>query len=144
MLITRNRTKNGTEDHRLSNQIRDSLYSTSVLIDTGSSYQYYSLKKKLFCEGIYRIDYLIITHDDEDHNGNIENLKKDFKIMNIVETGVDIDCRRIFLKYYDLCGSDNDNDSSLVYAAWIGSVSFLFTGIFLQTWRKNFCTVTAR
>ncbi len=27
-----------------------------------------------------------------------------------------------------LCGSDNDNDLSLVYAARIGSVSFLFTG----------------
>ena len=36
--------------------IRDSLYSTCILIDTGSSYQYYSLKKTLFNEGIYRID----------------------------------------------------------------------------------------
>ena len=111
-----------------STLIHDSLYRTCVLIDTGSSYQYYSLKKTLFCEGIYRIDYLIITHDDEDHNGNIENLKKDFQIMNIIETGMDIDCRRVFLKYYDLYDSDNDNDSSLVYAMRINSVSFLFTG----------------
>ncbi|MBQ2657369.1 MAG: MBL fold metallo-hydrolase [Erysipelotrichaceae bacterium] len=108
--------------------IRDSLYHTCILIDTGSSYQYYSLKKALFNEGIYRIDYLVITHDDEDHNGNIENLKNDFKIQNIIETGTSIDHERIYMKYYDLYGFDNDNDSSLVYSFRIDSVTFLFTG----------------
>ncbi len=108
--------------------IRDSLYNTCILIDTGSSYQYYSLKKTLFNEGIYKIDYLIITHNDEDHNGNIENLKTDFKIQNIIDTGTSIDHERIYMKYYGLYGFDNDNDSSLVYSFRIDSVTFLFTG----------------
>ncbi|MBO4919925.1 MAG: MBL fold metallo-hydrolase, partial [Erysipelotrichaceae bacterium] len=108
--------------------IRDSLYRTSILIDTGSSYQYYSLKKALFNEGIYSIDYLIITHDDEDHNGNIENLKKDFRIENIIQTGTDIGLRRVYLKYFELHDADNDNDSSLVYALNVDHTAFLFTG----------------
>ena len=54
-----------------------------ILIDTGSPYNYYKLKRFLLKKGIYQIDELIITHNDSDHNGNIETLKEDFQVKEI-------------------------------------------------------------
>lgn len=104
------------------------LNKMNILIDTGSKYSYYKLRKQLDKEGIYKIDYLIITHNDEDHNGNIESLKKDYIIDNIIEKGVDINTEYGYLKYLYIDEFDNDNDSSLVYWLNINDISFLFTG----------------
>ncbi len=100
---------------------------TNILIDTGSNYNYYKLKKELFNQGIYTIDYLIITHSDEDHSGNIEALKKDFKIKEIVEDGKDI-ISDIKLQYLYVDSYDDENDNSLVYYLYLNHLSFLFTG----------------
>ena len=51
-----------------------------ILIDTGSGYNYHKLKKELFKRGIYNLDYVIISHEDEDHSGNLNNLLKDFRV----------------------------------------------------------------
>ena len=111
-----------------SAMIKNPLNHSCVLIDTGSKYNYYKLKKFLFKEGIYKIDKLIITHDDSDHNGNIDNLLKDFKIVEIINKGRDIEYKDLILKYYDLGIYDNDNDNSLVYSLYIDGLNFLFTG----------------
>lgn len=108
--------------------IRNILHGKTVLIDTGSSYNYLKLKSYLFSESVYKIDYLVITHMDSDHSGNIENLQKDFKIDNIIYDKQDIICDRIHLKNYDIGIYDNDNDNSLVYSMNVDSYDFLFTG----------------
>lgn len=100
---------------------------TNILIDTGSNYNYYKLKKELFNQGIYTIDYLIITHSDEDHSGNIEALKKDFKIKEFLEDGKDI-ISDIKLQYLYVDSYDDENDNSLVYYLYLNHLSFLFTG----------------
>ena len=99
-----------------------------VLIDTGSSFNYHKLRKTLFSKGIYEIDYLIISHDDEDHNGNIENLSKDFRIKEIIEEGRDLYIHNTRFKFLKLGDFDNDNDNSLVYLVEIDGYKFLFTG----------------
>ena len=103
-------------------------FNYKVLIDTGSSYNYHKLRKALYAQGVYTIDYLLISHSDEDHNGNIENLKGDFKIKNIITTNGDISYKDLYLKNYYLGSFDNENDSSLVYKTEINGLSFLFTG----------------
>lgn len=108
--------------------ISDSSCLKNVLIDTGSKYNYYKLKKELFSRGIYKIDYLVITHDDSDHNGNIDNLRKDFKIINIIDKPKDFNTKKIFFKSLDIESIDNDNDSSLVYIVNIDDYNLLFTG----------------
>lgn len=100
----------------------------NILIDTGSTYNYSKVKQHLFKNGIYKIDYLIITHDDSDHNGNLDNLLNDFNIENIITDGCDIVIDDINLKYYDLGEFDNDNDNSLVYSLNYDNYEFLFTG----------------
>lgn len=111
-----------------SAMIKNPLNHSCILIDTGSKYNYYKLKKFLFKEGIYKIDKLIITHNDSDHNGNIDNLLKDFDIVEIINKGRDIEYKDLKLKYYDLGIYDNDNDNSLVYSLYIDGLNFLFTG----------------
>ncbi len=101
--------------------------NVNILIDTGSSYNYYLLKKELFKQGIYIIDYLIISHSDEDHSGNIEALKKDFKVKEIITSGKDIN-EDIYLQYLYVDDYDNENDNSLIYYLNTNGLSFLFTG----------------
>lgn len=100
----------------------------NILIDTGSKYNYYKLNKYLCSEGIYKIDYLILTHNDSDHNGNIENLKNDFNIVQIVDKPTDISIKKIKLKSLYLGEFDNDNDNSLIYYLNVQGIDFLFTG----------------
>lgn len=111
-----------------SELIRLPFYKGNILIDTGSKYNYFKLKNYLYSESIYKIDYLIITHDDSDHNGNIDSLKNDFKIKNIITIGEDIYLNDLKLKYLYIDDFDNDNDNSLVYWSSINDISFLFTG----------------
>lgn len=113
------------------------LSTENILIDTGSNYNYYKLKKYLYEKSIYKIDYLIITHDDSDHNGNMKNLKKDFKIVNCIDNGEDIECRYFELKNLDLGNYDNDNDNSLVYLANINNLNYLFTGDISSTAERS-------
>ena len=62
--------------------------SANILIDTGEDINNdldLFLKKK----GIKRLDFVIISHSDSDHNGRLHALIKDFKIKNIVISSYD-------------------------------------------------------
>ena len=108
--------------------LRGTLNSYNVLIDTGSTYNYYKLKNYLFSKGIYKIDYLIITHYDNDHSGNIDNLRNDFKIINLIDIKKDVEIGDLYLKNINLGEYENENNNSLVYYTNVDNCAFLFTG----------------
>lgn len=56
---------------------------TVVLVDTADSDDYGALKAKLTGHGITEIDYLIITHFDNDHIGSAAGIIKDFAVGQI-------------------------------------------------------------
>jgi competence protein ComEC len=99
-----------------------------ILIDTGPPTQYANLKASVDHRGIHRIDHLIITHDDADHNGNVEALRKDYRIQNTIQLGKDIQDKWFHLKYLPVRDAKEDNDLSLVYHVQIESVRLLFMG----------------
>jgi competence protein ComEC len=100
-----------------------------VLIDTGSIYNYHSLKTYLDAQSIRIIDVLIITHDDSDHSGNIETLSKDYEIKDIVLKGKDINLDSLYLDYLEFKQTYyDDNDSSLIYSMNLINTRFLFMG----------------
>lgn len=99
-----------------------------ILIDTGSAYNYHKLRKTLYEEGVYALDYLLISHNDEDHCGNVDNLMRDFKIKKIVYDKYDIAYKDLYFNCLDVGIFDNDNDNSVVYYLDIDDYSFLFTG----------------
>lgn len=108
--------------------ISDSMKKGNILLDTGSTFNYYKLNKFLKRKGIYTIDYLIISHSDSDHSGNIDNLERDYKIKNIIDKPLDVKLNNIKMKNYHLGVFDNDNDNSLIYSLLVNKTSFLFTG----------------
>lgn len=60
----------------------------TILIDTGGN-KYKDIAKECLIpffkkEKIYKIDYVIITHEDYDHNGALESLKENFNVKSIV------------------------------------------------------------
>lgn len=100
-----------------------------ILIDTGPPNQYKALKAFLDAQSIDRIDYLIITHDDNDHSGNIDMVTRDYTINEIVLKGIDIENDWIFMDYLEFIQSDlSDNDTSLVYYINLFNTRFLFLG----------------
>ncbi|MBQ6335191.1 MAG: hypothetical protein IJI46_09000 [Erysipelotrichaceae bacterium] len=113
--------------------IRYPFSHSCILIDTGPVYSYYLLRNELYKKGIYTIDHLIISHDDSDHNGNIDALYEDFIVKDLVKTGRDIEYRSLLFRYFDLGEFYNDNDNSLVYALDISGYGFLFTGDISET-----------
>ena len=108
--------------------IRKGFSPSVVMIDTGSPFNYHKLKSDLYRQGIYTVDHLIITHDDTDHCGNLDNLKKDFKIKDIITEGRDFSWKGLNFDFLDLGTYENDNDNSLVYYLNIDNKGFLFTG----------------
>ncbi|MBR4462433.1 MAG: MBL fold metallo-hydrolase [Erysipelotrichaceae bacterium] len=117
--------------------IRYPLSKHAILIDTGSSYNYQKLQKKLFAEGLYEVEYLIITHDDEDHSGNLNNLQEDFRIINIVTEPMDFEYKDIVFHALPTGEYDNENDNSLVYLLNINGYKILFTGEFLPSLKNS-------
>lgn len=57
--------------------------NTVVLVDTADSDDYSALKAKLTEHGITTIDYLIISHFDNDHIGAAAGIIKDFNVTNM-------------------------------------------------------------
>jgi len=100
----------------------------NILIDTGKESSYIYLDSYLKANGISKINYLIITHDDNDHNGNIDNLVKDYEIDNIITQPIDIRLSSLTLTNLNYQKSDNDNDNSLIYVTKINGLTYFFGG----------------
>ena len=105
--------------------IQSSLNSFTTLIDTGSKRSYKQLKRKLHYYGVSVIDQLVITHEDEDHDGSIDCLKKDFIVKAIIYEYDDLSLLTGFPLNHDY-GDTNAN--SLLMGLKIKETQFLFTG----------------
>ena len=108
--------------------IKDIFNQHVYLIDTGKKSSYIYLKNYLHALQIDKIDILFITHYDEDHCGNIDDLKKDFSIDRIIDyhfnTLID------HYSFYDLNNiiSLDKNQSSLVILTNINDQDHLLMG----------------
>lgn len=112
--------------------IRDK--NISILIDTGgltykdlatSSLINYFKKKE-----IYKIDSIIITHDDFDHNGALESLLKYFSVGDVITEKEQFPYNIGNLKFenYNIYNFSDSNDSSLVLMLNFYNNKFLFMG----------------
>ena len=122
----------------------------NILIDTGEEEEILTYLKK---RGISRIDYLIISHGDSDHMGQLVNIVKELKVKNIVISKYDYNTVKVinslFIKpnviiikelgIYNLKevsinvispikNYNNTNDNSLVFIMNIDNFKILFTG----------------
>ena len=123
--------------------ICDKHNNANILIDAYSSYNY------LKSEGIDRLDYLILTHSDNDHLGDYEKIINDFNVKVVLYPMFDDGFKDISFKarsigikngYSFKIGNinglcigpiekyDDSNSNSLVFKINIYNTSFLFTG----------------
>ena len=117
-----------------------------ILIDTGEGINN-EVTLFLKSKGIRKIDYLILTHNHSDHNGEAKQIIKDFKVTNIVVSAYDnsefskldnaikirkndiLKTKHIFFHcLLPSIKSSNENNNSLVLYFKIKNTVFLFTG----------------
>lgn len=117
--------------------IQDSYNGKVMLIDTGGLINYDIANKTIMpylnYHGIRKIDVVVITHEDYDHCGALEELKKQIKIDKIItnqDNVENVNLGKIHLEninnYYT--SDSSDNDKSIVLHGNICSLDFLFTG----------------
>ena len=100
-----------------------------VLIDTGRASAYASLASVLNRSGVFRMDALILTHEDADHAENAEVLQQDYRIRQIITAPQDIKIPSLWLTALDASvPHPTDNQSSLVYGIRWGDHRFLLMG----------------
>lgn len=132
--------------------ICDSFNKMNILIDTGEDEEICLYLKK---KGIKRLDYLIISHGDFDHMGQLANLIDNFLVKNIiiskydenslqvikqiklqkntkvrkVSKGMVIHCGKYSFKVLGpLKKYDDINDNSIVMIGTVENIKILFTG----------------
>ncbi len=55
-----------------------------LMIDSGASNQEYNIRTNLFLLDIEKIDYLIVTHQHDDHMGSAANILNNYSVSNII------------------------------------------------------------
>jgi len=101
-----------------------------LLIDTGSSYNYERLKSYLNAQGIKKINKLVISHDDNDHSGNVDNLFSDYQVLRLIKNKNEM----IYYKNIKITSLLTDkiyediNDNSLILLFEINKLKYLFLG----------------
>lgn len=106
----------------------------NILIDTGGlqtrDLASTTLVPYLNSQGIYKLDYVFISHDDFDHNGSYDSLSKQIKIDHTITTYQsqmkigDVEIEMLD----DGISHDDKNDDSLVIKARINNLVYLFMG----------------
>ncbi len=109
----------------------------NILIDTGKERQYSKVKTYLESKSISTIHHLAITHYDEDHSGNIDNLKKDFHVLELNDTHEDISYKNINLYQINPISNDDTNESSLVFITKLNGLNYLIMGDATKTSEKE-------
>ncbi len=101
-----------------------------ILLDTGKPSAYRDLKQVLDKYGIYKINQLITTHNDNDHNGNVFNLLSDYKVEYYASNKNEVKKPKIFEFDYLLMNKtyNNDNDNSIIIYNKINDFKLLFLG----------------
>ncbi len=106
----------------------------TILFDTGGQRNYdlavNTIIPFLKAEGISTLDYVIISHDDYDHNGALESLISNYHVKEIIDNyreplriGTSV---LTFLK--PSLTYDDSNDNSLVVLIEVNDINILMTG----------------
>lgn len=97
-----------------------------TLIDTGKPSGYPEVKRVLAHYGIRKLDQLIITHEDADHDGNRNRILKDYNVIKVIDKkGMAPELLTEFLeeKVYP-----SKNDNSILLSLQIKDHTLMFMG----------------
>ena len=100
-----------------------------MIIDTGSHHNWEYLNDFLLANSIKKIGVLLITHNDEDHSGNLEQLRNNYPIGNLISAQEEMQFRGV--QFYFLNQRkryDNENDNSIVVYFTVNALNYLYLG----------------
>lgn len=78
--------------------------------------------------GVNKIDHLVFTHSDSDHNGGKELFIKNFKVDNVLEEIDELDILNQKLINVNHTISEDDNDQSIVLFGSVGNMDVCLMG----------------
>ena len=106
--------------------VRLPLNSENYLIDTGKPSQWNALSTMLDAKGIRKLNTLFITHADQDHSGNMQNVIDQYHPEHIVTDHQQM-TQNGKLQFLDLneINDDDENRSSLVHYFSLNGLSYL-------------------
>ncbi len=106
--------------------IRSPFRSGDVLIDTGKPSQKNNVDTMLEAKGIRKLHTLLITHADQDHSGNLEFIRQQYKPAQVITNHHD-PFRAGIYRFVDLndLDTDDENESSIVSSLNMNGMSVL-------------------
>lgn len=109
--------------------IQGPLHSSRILIDTGKENAYNRVDAFLKAKGVSSLTTLIITHPDSDHDGNRDQIIREYRPQTVIDSHVPM-IQDGILTLYDLnpIDDENENRSSLMHLFSINGMNVLLTG----------------
>lgn len=102
------------------------LNAMTVLIDTGKPSKEGMLSRMLNQYGVSKLDYLIVTHDDLDHSGNVEYILERYPEVTLIDKKpASVPLFRFLLNDKTYQG---DNENSLICETEVQGLRFMFMG----------------
>lgn len=111
--------------------------SKFILIDTGKRSHYAYLKHTLHALRIRKLDALLITHGDEDHDGSVDNLIKDQFTLKSWDHKKSWETNNFIVQSLLSERFDTSNEDSATYFMRIHNFSLLITGDAYQAQEKK-------
>jgi len=115
--------------------IQSSFDACNVLVDTGSQDPYHGLITYLKNKHVKRIDYMIVSHHHEDHDGNLLKILEEFDVRHYIDANNvsnyqgGIVCGGVQMVFYETSrGHVNENNNSLIMSLSIEGDHYFFTG----------------
>ena len=113
--------------------MREPLFGKTIMIDVAGSFRYDLANEVIYpvlkARGIKKIDTLVISHDDFDHNGSLKELKN---LIDIKQVATKLDTLTLTnIKLYNLnkdANYEDKNENSIVLYGSIYGYNYLFTG----------------
>ena len=100
-----------------------------VIIDTGSHHNWEYLNDFLLANSIKKIGVLVTTHNDEDHSGNLEQLRNTYPIGNMISKQEEMQFQGVQFYFLNQTNDyDNENDNSIVIYFTVGGLNYLYLG----------------
>ncbi len=81
-----------------------------LMIDAGTSNQEFNIRTNLFLLDIDKIDYLMVTHQHDDHMGSAADIINNYSISNIIMPKLSKNNSVDSISYNNLISSISDND----------------------------------
>lgn len=112
--------------------IREPLNGEVMLIDVAGKINQNLAKTIIYpvlkSKGIRKIDKVVITHDDYDHSGGLDDLKKLINIDEVILEPNDIQLKYLKFNAYQYTLASDENDRSIVLFSAINKLNYLFMG----------------